>query len=143
MIIPDLNLLLYAYDTQSPHHRAAAAWWESCINGTEPVGLPGVVLFGFLRLATSPRVYESPMTVEQVAECVREWTSRPHVVEVGGGPELFERVIALLQSAGTAGHLVTDAQIAATAVEHAATVFTNDSDFNRFPGLKIVNPLAR
>lgn len=141
MIIPDLNLLLYSYDARSPHHRAAAAWWETCINGTEPVGLPRVVLFGFLRLATSARVYVSPMTVEQAANCTREWTNHPHVVDVDGGPNFVANVIALLRQAGTAGNLLTDAQIAAVAIENRATLFTNDSDFNRFPGLRWRNPL--
>ncbi len=143
MIVPDVNLLLYAYDADSPHHRAAAAWWERCLNGTEPVGLPQVVLFGFLRLATSPRVYVAPMTVEQAADCVEEWTSRPHVVEADGGPDLVRNAITLLRQARTAGNLVTDAQIAAITIEHQATLFTNDSDFSRFRGLKTVNPLAR
>jgi toxin-antitoxin system PIN domain toxin len=143
VIIPDLNLLLYAYDAQSPHHRVAAAWWESCVNGSEPVGLPAVVLFGFLRLATSSRVFASPMSIEQVADCVREWMSRPHIIEASGGLELFPKVIELIRHAGTAGHLVTDAQIAATAIEHGATLFTNDSDFSRLPGLKVVNPLTK
>lgn len=142
MIVPDLNLLLYAYDARSPHHRAAAAWWESCVNGIEPVGLPGVVLFGFMRLATNPRVYAAPLTVAEVAECVAAWMSRPHVISVHGGSRHFAHVAALLQESGSSGQLVTGAQIAAIAIELGATVFSNDSDFARFPAVKVVNPLA-
>lgn len=141
MIVPDLNLLLYACDASSAQHRAAAAWWEGCINGTEPVGIPGVVLFGFVRIATSPRVYRSPMTLAEVSESAASWLARPHVVELDGGPGFFRAVLDLLRAAGTGGHLVTDAQIAATALAHGGTVFSNDSDFQRFPGLRVVNPL--
>ena len=143
MIIPDLNLLLYAYDSGCAHHRAAAKWWESCVNGSESVGLPRVVIFGFLRLATSGRVYASPMTVDEAAAHIRTWTERPHIVELEGGPDHVEKVFELIRRAGTAGNLVTDAQTAAIAIEQGATVFTNDSDFGRFLGLKTVNPLLR
>lgn len=141
MIVPDLNLLLYAYDAGSPHHRVAARWWESCVNGNEVVGLPRVVLFGFLRLTTSPRVYASPMTLTEAADYVSGWLDHPHVIEADGGPDFVANVIALLHQAATGGNLVTDAQIAAVAIEHRATLFSNDADFNRFPGLKVVNPL--
>jgi len=142
VIVPDLNLLLYAYDTASKNHRVAASWWKSCVNGAEPVGIPHVVLFGFLRLATSGRLFESPMSLHDAAECLRVWLERPHVIEMEGGPGHVTRVIDLLRQAGTAGRLITDAQIAAIALEHSATAFTNDSDFRRFPGLRIVNPLV-
>ena len=143
MIIPDLNLLLYAHDATSPHHRAAIAWWEGCINGAEPVGLPHVVIFGFLRLATSGRVFVSPMSIEEAVGCVRTWLERPHVVEAEGGTEHVSSVVDLLLQSGSAGNLSTDAQIAAVALHHGATLFTNDSDFRRFPGVRTRNPLAR
>lgn len=142
MIIPDLNLLLYAYDTASPHHDAAVSWWESSLNGAEAVGLPPVVIFGFLRLATNRRVFSAPMTIDEAADCVRAWKARPQVVEVDGGPDHVGRVIDLIRRAGTEGNLITDAQIAAIAIEHGAVVCTNDSDFRRFPGLRTINPLA-
>lgn len=143
MIIPDLNLLLYAYDASSANHDAAASWWEACLNGAEAVGLPPVVVFGFLRLSTSRRVFAAPMTFTQAAACVGTWRARPQVVEVDGGPDHVSKVIDLVQQAGTGGNLVTDAQIAAIAIEHGAAVCTNDSDFRRFPGLRTFNPLAR
>lgn len=142
MIIPDANLLLYAYDSSCGPHARAAAWWQRCVNGSEPVGLPRVVLFGFLRLATNPRVYARPMTVSEAAGHIASWTALPHVVELEGGPDHVRTVAELVGRAGTGGNLVTDAQIAALAMEHRATLFTNDSDFRRFPGLRSVNPLA-
>lgn len=142
MIIPDLNLLLYAYDTAAENHESAVSWWESCLNGAEVVGLPTVVVFGFLRLSTSRRVFSAPMTIDEAVDCIRAWKKRPQVVDVDGGPEHTNRVIELVQSAGTQGNLITDAQIAAIAIEHHAVLCTNDSDFRRFPGLRTANPLA-
>ena len=141
MIVPDVNLLLYAYDSASSFHTAAARWWATSLNGVEPVGLPRVVAFGFIRLATSPRVFAAPMTIDEAAELVREWLAQPHVTEIDGGPEHIEKVFELLHQAGSAGNLVTDAQIAAIALEHRARLCTNDTDFRRFPGLKTFNPL--
>ncbi len=142
MIVPDLNLLLYAYDSTSPFHARAARWWARCMNGVEPVALPRVVIFGFVRLATSAHVFEAPMSVAEAAACVREWLDRSHVSEADGGAQHVETVLHLLQKAGTAGNLVTDAQIAAVTLEHRARLHTNDTDFGRFPGLKTHNPLG-
>jgi hypothetical protein len=141
VIVPDLNLLLYAYDASSPHHAPAAAWWEDCINGAEPVGLPHVVLFGFVRLATNPRAFAAPMRLATSIACIREWLDRPHVIEADGGPDHASMVLDLLRSAGSAGHLATDAQIAAVALHHRGTLFTNDADFARFPAVPTRNPL--
>ena len=68
MIVPDVNLLLYAYDATSRFHGAAAAWWRACLSGSEPVGLPPVVVFAFLRVGTSARVFEHPMTPGEAYE---------------------------------------------------------------------------
>lgn len=141
MIVPDLNLLLYAYDASSSRHGAAATWWEGCMNGGEAVGLPYVVLFGFVRLTTSPRVFDAPMSLSTSVGCVREWLQRSHVFAADGGPDHVSATLDLLQKAGAAGNLTTDAQIAAVALHHGATIHTNDSDFARFPGVRVRNPL--
>ncbi len=141
MIVPDLNLILYAYDASSSHHAAAAAWWEGCVNGGETVGIPYVVLFGFVRLTTNPRVFVSPMPLATAIGCVREWLQRPHVLAADGGPEHVSATLDLLREAGGAGNLTTDAQIAAVALHHGATIHSNDSDFARFPGVRVRNPL--
>jgi uncharacterized protein len=141
VIVPDLNLLLYAYDSSSPHHSTASAWWEGCINGGEPIGIPHVVLFGFVRLTTSARVFVTPLSLAASIGCVREWLEHPHVIAADGGPQHVSAVLDLLRQAGGAGQLATDAQIAAVALHHRATVHTNDSDFARFPSLPTHNPL--
>ena len=142
MIIPDVNLLLYTYDTDSPVHAKARAWWEALLSGSEPIGLPHVVIFGFIRVGTSARAFANPMTPREAAGHVRAWLARPVVQVLETGTQDVEPVLRSLEDLGTAGNLVTDAQIAAAAVAHDAMVHTSDADFGRFPGLRWFNPLA-
>ena len=143
MIIPDINLLLYAYDSDSPFHAKAAAWWQDCLSGTEPVRLPQVVVFGFVRIATNARVFQNPMTPAEASGHVRSWLSQPFAQILEPGPDHTNQVLNLLEKLGTAGNLVTDAQIAALALEHGAVLHTADTDFLRFPGLRWFNPITR
>jgi len=142
MIIPDINLLLYAYDDSSPFHKKAGAWWTGCIRSREPVGLPGVVIFGFIRVATNPRVFKTPMSTTEAAQRVRHWLKQPIVQMLIPDASHIEQTLSLLEEIGTAGNLITDAQIAAVALEHDATVTTTDSDFIRFEGLRWFNPIT-
>ncbi len=142
MIVPDANLLLYAYDGDSRFHDAARVWWESCLSGQEAVGLTHPTLFAFLRISTNARVYTNPMTLAESAGHLRSWLER-RVSQVLQAPaEHTQQVIELLTSAGgTAGNLVTDAQIAALALSHRAVVHTADRDFLRFPNVRCHFPL--
>lgn len=142
MIIPDANLLLYAYDSDSPFHRAASRWWSGLLSRPEPVGLSPVVVFGFLRLATHPKVFDRPMTVAEATARISTWLGRPNVRVLYPGPEYLPSVCQLLAAAGTAGNLVTDAQIAALALEYDAEVHSADTDFARFAGVRWINPLS-
>ena len=142
MIVPDINLLLYAYDADSPSHAKAASWWRRCLSGTEPVGLARVVVFGFVRVGTSARVFRRPMTPAETAGHVRAWLAQPVAQVLESGPHHLEQVLELLERIGTAGNLVTDAQIAAIALEHNAVVHTSDTDFVRFPGVRWFNPIS-
>ena len=142
MIVPDINLLLYAYDSDSPFHSKAAAWWQRCLSGTEPVGLAQVVVFGFLRIGTNGRVFRNPMTVIEAAEHVRSWLAQPVVQILEPRADHLAQVLKLLETLGTAGNLVTDAQLAALALEHDAVLHTADADFLRFRGLRWFNPIT-
>lgn len=142
MIVPDINLLLYTYDADSPFHAKASAWWQKCLSGTEQVGLPPVVLFGFLRISTNARVFTNPMTPAEASQHVRSWLTQPGVQILEPRSDHIEQVLQSLEKLGTAGNLVTDAQLAALAVEHDATLHTNDTDFMRFAGLRRFNPLT-
>ncbi len=142
MIVPDLNLLIYAYDSNSPSHDAAKRWWIGCLSGREAVGVSWVVAFGFIRLWTSPRVFQNPMTVDQAATHVESWFERPMVRALNPGPRHAEIAFAFLRSEGRGGNLTTDAHLAALALEANATLHTADTDFLRFTGLKWKNPLG-
>src|SRR5262245_7161376 len=142
MIVPDINLLLYAYDQSSLFHAKAAAWWRSCLSGTAPVGLLHVVVFGFVRVATNARVFRSPMTTPEATGHVRSWLGQPVVQLLHSGQAHVDQVLTLLEGLGTAGNLVTDAQIAAAVIDHNAVLNTADADFTRFPGLRWFNPIT-
>ncbi len=142
MILPDVNLLVYAYDASATQHKAAASWWQRCLNGTEIVGLAPVVIFGFIRLVTHPRVFTNPLSVADSALHVQSWLVRPQTMVIEPCPHHISEVLALLQKAGTGGNLTADAQIAALALQEGATVHSNDTDFHRFSGLKWHNPLT-
>lgn len=141
MIVPDANLLLYAYDSSSPFHKRAAIWWSDCLSGCEPVGLCGVVLFAFLRVGTSRRAFQQPMAIDQATGHVRDWMQRS-VTDVLFLEEVdLLRAMEWLDAQGSGANLTTDAQIAAIASRHRATVHTADTDFQRFPGVRSKNPL--
>jgi len=141
MILPDANLLLYAYDQSSPFHSKAKEWCESIMTGPGPVVLLPVVGFAFVRIATHPRVFHEPLTVAEAATHVRSWLNRKHVQWHEMLAEDAEAALSLLEAAGTAGNLTSDAQIAAVAARLDAEVHTTDLDFGRFPGIRFVNPL--
>jgi len=142
VIVPDANLLLYAYDSTCPFHAQARRWWEACLSGNEPVGLTHPVIFAFVRIATSARAFAQPMTVPQVSAHVASWLSRSVTQVIEPDADHVRCVLELLAAAGSAGgNLVTDAQIAAIALAHRAVVHTADRDFMRFPALNCLYPL--
>lgn len=141
MLIPDLNLLLYATNTDAPLHAPSAAWWREALAGSEPIGLAPVVAFGFVRLTTHPRVFTRPLSAAEAIRTLRCWLALPGVTPLASDSRHLEISLALLQGAGSAGNLTTDAQLAAHAIQQDATLFTTDSDFLRFPGLRFRNPL--
>lgn len=141
MIIPDINLLVYAYNLDAPHHRSARSWWEALLNAEEPVGLPWATALGFIRLTTSGKVLVTPLVGRVAIEHARGWLARPNVDVVEPGPRHLEILGRMVDAAGTAGNLTTDAHLAALAIEHQAEVHSNDVDFARFPGLRWRNPL--
>ena len=141
MILPDANLLLYAYDLDSPFHSRAKAWCEAIMSGPAPVVFLPAVLFGFVRISTHPRVFSQPLSPSEAASHVRSWLGIRHVQLHEMLREDVESALDLLQSAGTAGNLTTDAQIAAVAMRLDAEVHTADLDFGRFPKVRWINPL--
>lgn len=143
MIVPDANLLLFAYDSSSRFHVPAASWWKRCLEGAEPVGLCAPVLFAFLRIGTSRLVFTDPMTVEQANQRIRSWLDRSVTDFLVTEEADVLQAMRWLDGAGSGGNLTTDAQIAAIAARHRATVHTSDTDFSRFPDVRWLNPILK
>lgn len=141
MIIPDVNLLLYAIIDGYPQHERARGWLERAVNGPTQIGMTSPAIFGFLRISTNARVMESPLPVDDAVGYVRDWLARPNVYYLMSGPEHLDIALGLLKDAGTAGNLTTDVQLAAFAIEHNGELHSYDADFGRFAGLNWVNPL--
>ena len=141
MIVPDLNLLVYAHSTGAPLHDRARRWWEDLVNGTERVGVPWLVAAGFVRLLTHPSVLSTPAAPGYAVELMAEWFRSPSVTPLNPGTQHVAIFRDMLVAAAVGGNLVTDAHIAALAIEHQAEVHSNDNDFARFPGLRWRNPL--
>ncbi|ODS56072.1 MAG: hypothetical protein ABS36_06490 [Acidobacteria bacterium SCN 69-37] len=141
MIVPDINLLLYAEIDAHPLHAVARRWWEAALSDDRQVGLAPVCLFGFLRLSTSRHVFTDPLDVGQAVERVERWLEQPNVVTLSPGPAHLHTAFRLLRQLGTAANLTTDVQVAAHAIEVNGDVYSNDGDFARFDGLRWVNPL--
>ena len=143
MILPDINLLVYAHSGRAPLHEVSRIWWEGLIERDEPVGLPWVVVFGFVRLMTHPALLEKPITPAAAIDAVESWLAQPSVQILECGPRHLEIVRRLFENTAVGGNLATDTHLAALAIEHQCELHSNDADFARFPGLRWRNPLAR
>lgn len=141
MIVPDVNLLIHAYDRDSPLHPQAREWWESSMNDPAPVGLAWVAILGFIRISTHRSILENPLPVETASDHARAWLAQPQVTVLHPGNRHAEVLFHLFEQAGTAGNLTTDAHLAALAIEYQAVLHTTDADFSRFSGLRRKNPL--
>ena len=141
-MLVDANLLLFAVDRSSPFHDAARAWLTNALNGTERVGLPWLALGAFLRIVTHPRASDHPLTPEAAWRHVTDWLACD-TVWIPDPTERHEEVLgALVATHHPRGNLITDAQIAALAIEHGLTVYSADTDFARFTEVRWVNPVA-
>jgi toxin-antitoxin system PIN domain toxin len=141
MILPDVNLLLFAYNPHAAQHAQARQWWEQALNGTELIGLPHEVLFGFIRIATNPRLGAASIPLSAAHRVVTTWIEQPHCRILSPGADHFSKVMELMQQSNSAGPVLSDAILAAHALAHRATLCSNDSDFARFKGLSWKNPL--
>ena len=141
MKVVDVNVLLYAVNQDADRHTVVRRWWEKALNGVESVGLPWIVLSGFLRISTNPKVYPEPMSTDRALARVSAWLSADVVSVVVETPDHWRVFRSLLADAGTAGNLTTDAHLAALAITHDATLVSCDSDFARFRDLRWENPL--
>jgi uncharacterized protein len=143
LILVDANLLLYAYHAGATQHEAAKRWLEQALSGEEPVGLSWSTILAFIRIGTNPRVFSRPYRVEEVVAIVQSWLDCPLVSVLQPGERFWEILNGLLAEARAEGPMVSDAALAALAIEHGATLCSTDRDFRRFPPLKLRDPLER
>jgi hypothetical protein len=142
LILVDANLLVYAHNRSFSQHDRARAWLDARLNGTTPVGLPWPSLLAFIRLMTNPRVLERPRSCTEAWSQAEAWLECPPVWIPLPTERHREVLGGLLRDAGTRASLVSDAHLAALALEHGLTLCSTDGDFARFPGLRWDNPLA-
>jgi toxin-antitoxin system PIN domain toxin len=142
VILLDANILLYAYDSEAPQHAASAKWLHRLMRGPEIVGIPWQTIWAFVRIRTNIRLVRRPQPPEATFQIVREWLALPGIVMVQPGPlhaELLEKLVVGHQATGP---LLSDAVLAALAIEHGAVLASTDRDFSRFPDIRWVNPLG-
>ena len=142
MILVDANILLYAEDQLSPQHDAARAWWDEQLSGASPVCLCWSVLGAFIRIATNPRVFDNPLTLDEALARVQSWIDQPCTRLVQPTERHWSVFQQLLREGQAVANLVTDAHLAALAAEHGCELMSTDADFARFPGLRWRNPLV-
>lgn len=142
MIIVDANLLIYAVNQDAPLHHKAKTWLQDVLSGSETVGLSWIVLLAFLRITTRPGLLRSQLPLKAAFALVDSWLAEPVVTLVDPGARHLRELRNVLEPLGSAGNLVSDAHLAALAIEHGAELCSSDDDFRRFPGLKFRNPLS-
>jgi uncharacterized protein len=141
MLLPDVNVLVYAYRRDSPGHGRYLEWLQGLVDGAEAYGLADLVLSGFLRVVTHPRVFNPPSPIDDALAFAAAVRDRPACVPVAPGPRHWELFVGLCRRAGAKGNLVPDAYLAALAIESGSEWITTDRGFARFPGLRWRHPL--
>jgi uncharacterized protein len=140
MILPDVNVLVHAHNADSALHDRATLWWDACLSGTEGIGLAWATMLGFVRITTNRRVVARPLPVQSVMEQLQAWLALPHVHIAQPSNTHFARLRGEIERLGTAGNLTTDAHLAVLAMERGYILYSTDTDFARFRGLRWVNP---
>ena len=142
MRLPDVNVLVYAFRDAAPDHERYRAWLEATVDAEEPFAVADVVLSGFVRLATHPRIFDPPASLEEAFGFARALRGSPTAVLVAPGPRHFDLFEKLCRDGGARGNLVSDAYLAALVIESGSELVTTDRDFARFPGLRWRHPLS-
>ncbi len=142
MLLPDVNLLIYAHRAESPDHERYAAWLTALATGAEPFGLSDLGCSAFVRITTNPRIWDEPTELSDALEFIDRLRGRSTARPLTHGPSSWEIFGRLCLAARARGKLVADAYHAALAVEHGCELVTADADFARFAGLRWRHPLG-
>lgn len=140
MILPDVNVLVHAHNADSAVHEAARRWWDSCLAGSEGVGLAWATRLGFIRITTNRRIVARPLPVREVLDRIQAWLALPQVHLAQPADGHFAILRQALERLGVGGNLTTNAHLAALAMERGYVLYSTDADFARFPGLRWINP---
>jgi uncharacterized protein len=142
VILVDANILLYAEDALSASHEAARVWWDEQLSGSSPVALCWPVLAAFIRIGTNARLHKRPLTLKEAIERVQSWIDQPCAGIIEATDQHWDLFQKMLRAGNATANLVSDAHLAALAIEHNCVLYSTDSDFARFNGLKWKNPIA-
>jgi toxin-antitoxin system PIN domain toxin len=142
VILIDANLLLYAYDTESPQHDRARAWLTEVLSGGEEVRIPLTTALAFLRIGTNAAVFHRPLDPARALAIVESWFEREGVALALPTDQHWRTLGTSVESGQARGPLMSDAHLAALTIEHGGVLMTTDRDFARFEGLKFSNPIA-
>ncbi len=143
MILIDVNVLIYAFREDTTDHSAYKKWLNDMINSPQAYGMSDIVLSGFLRIVTHPKIFNPPTPLPKALAFVQAIRSRPNCVLISPGAYHWDIFTNLCQSAGTKGNLVADAFLAALAIESGSEWITTDRDYSRFPHLHWRHPLEQ
>lgn len=141
MLFVDVNVLVHAHRPEAPRHDEYRDWLESVRVGHELVAVSAHILAGFLRVVTHPRVFRDPTPTAIALDFAEGFRRSPSVISVIPGPRRWAMFERLVRSTDARGNLVSDAFIAAMAMEQGATLVTADRGFARFSGLAVRHPL--
>lgn len=140
MKVVDANVLLYAVNTASKHHRPSLRWLDGALSGADSVGFAWVPLLAFVRLSTKEGLFPHPLPPEEAIGRVADWLAAPSAALLNPTARHADVLAGMLALVGTGGNLVNDAHLAALAVEHRAEIVSYDSDFGRFDGVRWHRP---
>ena len=143
MILTDVNVLVYAYREDSPAHSSYRKWLEEQINSDRAYGFSDLVLSGFVRAVTHPRIFNPPSDLASALAFTHIIHNQPNAVAIAPGSRHWEIFISLCEATGAKGNIILDAYLAALAIESGSEWITTDRDYSRFPGLTWRHPLGK
>jgi toxin-antitoxin system PIN domain toxin len=136
MMLPDVNVLIYAFRRETEYHSDCRSLMDSLLNGATPFGISPQVLSSVVRLVTNGRLFPPPETLSKALEFCKTFLAHPHCQIIQPGPRHWSIFEDLCQRADARGNLITDAWFAALAIESGCEWVTYDRDYARFPGLR-------
>lgn len=143
MILPDVNVLVYAHRSEFPEHEELRQWLENLVGADQPFAVSELVLSGFIRVVTNPRIFKQPSAMVDAIAFAERLRNSPSAHVVSPGPRHWGIFVELCRVSSAVGNLVPDAYFAALAIEYDLEWISTDKDYAKFPGLRYRNPLTK